>query len=293
VTQSIRRRILVIGGTGTVGSNVLRELLPDRERFDIVAAARSDKSSEAVRAAGHTPVYLDLKKPETVRPAMEGAHTVFMLKPYGIDYLIQSKIIIDAATKAGVSYLVNLGSHGADDTVWSPIGWNRLVEAYLKVSGVGYTTLRPNYFMNNVAPRTNRATGEIIHYFGDTPVSWIAAEDIARVAAVVLRDPAPHNGRAYPLAVEARTMTEIAEILSSVCGKAFAARHVPSDQAFVQLTGRGWDADFARNFTEFMGAISEGRVPDVVETFATVEELTGAPALCWREFAELHRGDFV
>jgi uncharacterized protein YbjT (DUF2867 family) len=224
---------------------------------------------------------------------MAGAHTVFMLKPHGIDYLIQSKIIIDASAKAGVSYLVNLGSHGADDTVWSPIGWNRLVEAYLKVSGVGYTTLRPNYFMNNVAPRTNKATGEIIHYFGNTPVSWVAAEDIARVAAVVLRDPASHNGRAYPLAVEASTMTEIAGTLSRVCGKPFVARYVPPDQAFAQLTARGWDADFARNFTEFMGAISEGRVPDVGETFATVEELTGRPALGWHDFAELHRGDFV
>jgi uncharacterized protein YbjT (DUF2867 family) len=147
--------------------------------------------------------------------------------------------------------------------------------------------------MNNVAPRTNKVRGEIIHYFGDTPVSWIAAEDIARVAAVVLRDPATHNGRAYPLAVEALAMTEIAEILSRVCGKAFVARHVPPNQAFAQLTARGWDADFARNFTEFMGAISEGRVPDVGETFATVEELTKSPALRWRDFAELHRGDYV
>ncbi|HTT83807.1 MAG TPA: NmrA family NAD(P)-binding protein [Rhizomicrobium sp.] len=293
MAENARRRILIIGGTGTVGSNVLRELLPDRVRFDIVAAARSEKSAEAVRAAGHFPVYLDLKKPETVRAAMARAHTVFMLKPYGIDYLIQSKIIIDAAAKNGVAHIVNLGSHGADDTVWSPIGWNRLVEAYLKVSGVGHTTLRPNYFMNNVAPRTDRQSGEIIHYFGNTPVSWIAAEDIARAAAVVLRDPAPHQGRAYPLAVETRTMAEIAEILSSACGKPFAARYVPPDEAFAQLTARGWDADFARNFVAFMEAISKGQVPDVAETFSTVEELTGKPALRWRDFAELHRSEFV
>jgi uncharacterized protein YbjT (DUF2867 family) len=293
VAESTRRRILVIGGTGTVGSNVLRELLPDRAHFHIVAAARSDKSAEAVRAAGYEPVYLDLKKPETVRAPMAGVHTVFMLKPYGIDYLIQSKIIIDAAAKSGVAHIVNLGSHGDDDTVWSPIGWNRLVEAYLRVSGLGHTTLRPNYFMNNVAPRTNKSTGEIIHYFGDAPVSWIAAEDIARVAAVVLRDPAPHNGRAYPLAVEARTMTEIAGILSDICGRRFAARYVPPDDAFAQLTARGWDADFARNFVAFMEAISNGQVPDVSETFPTVEDITGQPALDWRGFAELHRGDFV
>ncbi len=287
-----RRRILVIGGTGTVGSNVLRELVADCGRFDIVAAARSDASADAVRAAGHLPIYLDLKKPDTVRAAMAGAHTVFMLKPYGIDYLIQSKIIIDAAARNGVAHIVNLGSHGDDDTVWSPIGWNRLVEAYLKVSGVGYTTLRPNYFMNNVAPRTDKRSGEIVHYFDEASVSWVAAEDIARVAAIVLRDPAPHSGRVYPLAVEACTMREIAETLSEVCGRRFTARHVPPDEAFAQLTARGWDADFARNFTDFMHAISKGLVPDVSETFSTVEDLTGSPALGWRDFVQLHRSDF-
>jgi len=288
-----KRRILIIGGTGTVGGNVLRELLADRERFDIVAAARSEKSAAVVHAAGHASIHLDLGKPETVRVAMQGVDTVFMLKPYGIDYLIQSKIVIDAAAKARVRHIVNLGSHGDDDTVWSSIGWNRLVEAYLKQSGVGHTTLRPNYFMNNVGPRTNRETGEIVHYFGDTPVSWIAAEDIARVAAIVLRDPLPHRGRAYPLAVEARTMEEIAGILSQTCGRDFRARHVPPDEAYAQLTARGWDGNFARNFVDFMQAIAEGRVSDVAQTFDTVRELTGSPALDWRDFATLHKADFV
>jgi uncharacterized protein YbjT (DUF2867 family) len=293
MSQGEKRRILIIGGTGTVGLNVLHELRDDRGQFDIVAAARSEKSAAAVRAAGHASIHLDLKEPETVRTAMHGVDTAFMLKPYGIDYLIQSKIIIDSAVKAGVRHIVNLGSHGDDDTVWSAIGWNRLVEAYLKQSGVGHTTLRPNYFMNNVGPRTNRETGEIIHYFGDAPVSWVAAEDIARVAAVVLRDPLPHQGRAYPLAVEARTMDEIVEILSVACGKTFHARHVSPDEAFSQLTGRGWDGNFARNFVDFMRAISEGRVGDVAQTFDTVQSLTGGPALDWPAFATRHKRDYI
>ncbi|HLY55764.1 MAG TPA: NAD(P)H-binding protein [Stellaceae bacterium] len=288
-----RRRLLVIGGTGTVGSNLLRELLPDREHLDIVAAARSETSADAVRATGHVPIPMDLKQPKTVLEAMQGVGTVFMLKPYGIDYLIQSKIIIDAAAKAGVAHIVNLGSHGNDDTVWSSIGWNRLVEAYLKCSGVGWTTLRPNYFMNNVGPRTNKATGEIIHYFGDTPVSWIAAEDIAAVAAVVLREPGAHQGKAYPLALDAQSMAGIAGILSEVCGRRYTARYVPPDEAFRQLTSRGWDADFARNFIDYMQAISEGQVAEVAETFDTVERLTGRPALDWRSFAARHRADYV
>jgi len=291
--MAAKRRILVLGGTGTVGSSLLRELQPDRDRFDIVAAARSDTSAAAVHALGHASIYMDLSKPETLAPAMAGVDTVFMLKPYGIDYLIQSKIVIDASAKAGIRHIVNLGSHGNDDTVWSAIGWNRLVEAYLKCSGVGYTTLRPNYFMNNVAPRTNKETGAIIHYFGDTPVSWIAGEDIAKVAAVVLRDPQPHHGCAYPLACEARTMAEIAEIISGATGRRYHAEHIDQETAFRQLTAHGWDANFARNFTDYMDAIAKGKVEEVAQTFSTVRDLTGKEAIGWTAFASDHRSAFL
>jgi uncharacterized protein YbjT (DUF2867 family) len=177
--------MLIMGGTGTVGSHLLRELLPDRERFEIVATARSAASAARLREAGYEAVTLDLERNETLDPALRGVDTLFMLKPYSMDYLIQSKRVIDAAVRAGVRHVVNLGSFGADDTPWASIGWNRLVEAYLRVSGLGQTTLRPNFFMDNVPARTDRETGRIIHYFGSTPVSWIAAADIARVAAEV------------------------------------------------------------------------------------------------------------
>jgi NAD(P)H dehydrogenase (quinone) len=290
--DSTKRRVLIIGGTGTVGSNLLKELQQDQSTLDIVAAARSPRSAGAVHELGYESVYLDLSAPNTLVPAMAGAHTLFMLKPYGIDYLIQSKIIIDAAVKSGVKHIVNLGSHGNDDTIWASIGWNRLVEAYLKVSGIPATTLRPNYFMNNVAPRTDLQTGEIIHYFGNTPVSWIAAEDIARVAAAVIRDPAPHAGQAYPLAAEARSMADIAAILSDVTGRPFTAKHVPRAEAYAQLTARGWDGNFARNFTDFMHGIATGEVDEVSQVFNTVTELTGLPALSWKDFIALHLTDF-
>jgi uncharacterized protein YbjT (DUF2867 family) len=96
-----------MGGTGTVGGHLLRELSGDRERMDIVAAARSETSAERLRTAGFATVTLDLDRNETLAPAMHGVDTVFMLKPYSIDYLIQSKRAIDAAVKARVRHAVN------------------------------------------------------------------------------------------------------------------------------------------------------------------------------------------
>jgi len=282
-----------MGGTGTIGSHLLRELAGDRERMDVVTAARSDASAARLRAAGYPTVMLDLDRNETLVPAMRGVETVFMLKPYSMDYLIQSKRAIDAAVKAGVRHVVNLGSYGADDTPWASIGWNRLVEAYLRVSGLEHTTLRPNFFMDNVIARADRDSGRIIHYFGPTPVSWVAAADIARVAAEVLRRPADFVGRPLPLATEARTMDEIAALISAKSGRRYAAVHVSASDALPQLLARGWQEAFARPFVEYMDAIAGGRVPEIGGTVRTVEDVTGSPAIGWARFVEMNLGRFT
>lgn len=281
-----------MGGTGTIGTHLLRELEPDRSRFDIVAAARSDSSAARLRASGYETVLLDLDRTETLLPALKGVHTLFMLKPYSMEYLIQSKRVIDAAVKADVRHIVNLGSFGADDTPWSSIGWNRLVEAYLKVSGLGATTLRPNFFMDNVPARADKASGHIVHYFGETPVSWIAALDIARVAAAVLRDPWRYEGAVLPLASESRTMREIAGIVSRASGRTYGAQHVPPEAALPQLLSRGWQEAFARPFVDYMGAISTGLVPEVGDTSDTVEQVTGQPATSWEAFVGMNVSRF-
>jgi uncharacterized protein YbjT (DUF2867 family) len=291
--NSKRPRFLIMGGTGTVGSHLLRELLPDRERFEIVATARSTASATRLHELGYGTVPFDLDRNETLDPALRGVETLFMLKPYSLDYLIQSKRVIDAAVRAGVTHVVNLGSFGADDTPWASIGWNRLVEAYLRVSGLDHTTLRPNFFMDNVPPRTDRQTGRIVHYFGATPVSWIAASDIARVAAEVLRRPSDFANQALPLAADARSMDEIAAIVAKATGRPHRAEHIPAELALPQLLARGWQEAFARPFVDYMAAIAGGRVPEVADTTATVEDVTGSPALDWPRFAEFNAARFA
>ena len=291
--QRRRPRILIMGGTGTIGTHLLGELAGDRKDFDIVAAARSDASAARLHSAGYATVLLDLDRTETLAPAMYGVDTLFMLKPYSIDYLIQSKRVIDAAARAGVRHVVNLGSFGADDTPWASIGWNRLVEAYLRVSGPDHTTLRPNFFMDNIPARTDRAGGRIVHYFGPTAVSWVAACDIARVAAAVLRSPTDFSGRVLPLATEARTMDEIAAIVSRKVGRRFTAEHVPADAALSQLLARGWQDAFARPFVDYMRAIADGRVPEIGDTVTTVRDVTGAPATSWDAFVERNLARFA
>lgn len=77
---------------------------------------------------------------------MPGVDTLYMLKPYSIECLIQSKRMIDAVVKTGVRHLVNRGLvRRPDYTPWSSIGWNQLMEAYLAQSRLAHATLRPNF----------------------------------------------------------------------------------------------------------------------------------------------------
>src|ERR1700677_2434024 len=67
-----------------------------------------------------------------------------------VDKLKQGKTFIDEARKAGVGYVVHLGSPGENDTRVAHYGWEQLVERYLEWSGIGFTHLRPQIYMQNL-----------------------------------------------------------------------------------------------------------------------------------------------
>jgi hypothetical protein len=139
-------------------------------------------------------VLLDLDRIETLGPAMHGVDTLFMLKPYSIDYLIQSKRVIDAAARAGVRHIVNLGSFGADDTPWASIGWNRLVEAYLKGT-------RPHdaaaELLHGQRPRASDAAADVSCTTSAPRGVWVAADVRGSPPRLAARQTSPD---AFPLA---------------------------------------------------------------------------------------------
>ena len=75
--------------------------------------------------------------------------------------------------------------------------------------------MRPEIFMQNLFGYGGVhvvENGVIRHYVGHAHLSWIDAEDIAEVAAAVLRDPGTHKGQTYRLGYDAKTFDEIAKI---------------------------------------------------------------------------------
>lgn len=285
------RTVFVTGGTGTIGSRLLGELHGDVRsgRLDVRAGVRSTAAAAALAAKGVAAVPFDFADRSTFARALDGAAALFLLRPYGMEAFIQSRQLIDAARDAGVTQVVHVSAHGAP---WAAtIGWIHLVDAYIERSGMACTLLRPGFFMDNVLAAADPRTATVRHFFGHGRVGWIAAADIAAVAAAALRRPEAHAGRVYPLASEARSMDEIAALIAELTGRPWRYLAASTDeQAVAAFVARGRGEYFSREFISYMRAIAEDQVPEAAETFDNVATITGRPPLSWRDFLAAQAG---
>src|SRR5450755_4486607 len=138
----MKRKILITGATGQVGSRTIDRLLNDKD-VEIVAAVRSPQKAAAFTDTGIATVILDLDDESTHPAALHGIHTLFVLTGYTVDMLRQSKALLDNAKKAGVQHVVHLGACGRDDTTIAHWAWHQFVERYIEWAGFSFTHLRP------------------------------------------------------------------------------------------------------------------------------------------------------
>ena len=204
-------KVLVQGATGQVGKNVISHLTAN-DKIEVLAAARSP---EKAKELGVPVVYLDLDKPESIAPALQGIDRAFLATGYTIDMMRQSKDFLSSAKKAGVKHIVHLGACGDNDTRVPHYAWHQFIERYIEWCGFSFTHLRPEIFTQNLLGYGGEnyvKNGVIRHYIGKVRWSWVDVEDVAAVAAASLLDPEKHNGQIYRLGYQAATYDQIAAI---------------------------------------------------------------------------------
>lgn len=284
--------VFLIGATGHIGKTLIDELLPDQRagRLTIKVGVHSDKSRDYVAGVGATAVLFDLTNCETFDAALVGSDTVFLLRPYTIRQMMMGKQVIDSAKRVGVRHIVTLGAFGSQDTPHPVIGWNMLVEAYAERSGMNWTHLRPNYFMDNLLVQRDKASNTLFNSI-TRPVSWIASEDIAAVAAAVIRNPRAHAGQVYNLASVAAGIADIAEVFTKITGQQHTHASPPIERLKARLAAQGREPDYAQALIDYIEAVQAGKVPEIADTFDTVERVAGRPALTWDTFLERHKAE--
>ncbi|MEV1171169.1 NAD(P)H-binding protein [Nonomuraea sp. NPDC049784] len=187
--------IVVTGATGNVGRTLVRLLAEAGE--EVTAVSRRITGAdvpEGVRA-----VAADLGDPAGLRPALEGADAVFLLT--GGDLFAREPKEIVAAV-SGPGRVVLLSSQGVVTRPESESHgrFGAEMERAVMDSGARWTILRPGGFASNrfAWAQPVRASRTVAAPFGDVGLPVIDPDDIAEVAAAVLRQPG-HDGRIYEL----------------------------------------------------------------------------------------------
>jgi uncharacterized protein YbjT (DUF2867 family) len=275
--------ILVFGATGTVGREVVSQLVALGEK--VRAFARDPR-----KASFEGPVEIvqgDFDEPDTVLAALSGVDSAFVMS-VGSDPLARDRTIAEAVRKAGTRHIVRLSSVAAIPPVDNSYGAaHAAAERALQDSGAAWTVLRPAGFMSNVLQWawTIKAEGKVYAPYGDIPRALIDPRDIAAVAVKALTTPG-HEGRIHTLTgPEALTTPQQVERVAAALGSSLEFIDVPPVMARDAMTGAGMDPAFVD------GLLASQADPDPARgatVLPTVEEITGRPAGTLRDWLAEH-----
>src|SRR5579863_3473992 len=190
--------ILITGGTGTSGSQVVDQLRASGKPFRVLV--RNPAKAESLKGPGVEIVAGDLAKPDSLGAALAGVERVFVLSPPAPNQAELEANLVNAAKRAGVKHVVKFSAMTASPN--SPSRFPRAhgqVEEHIKQSGLSWTFLRPTFFMQNLlglAPMVR--DGTIYQPAKKSRAAFVDTRDIAAVAVQALIG-AGHESKAYDI----------------------------------------------------------------------------------------------
>lgn len=274
-----KQNILVTGATGTVGRQVVAELLARGHR---VRALTRD-AAKACFPAGVEVVEGDLTDPDSLVPALEGV-TGLHLITFGGAYFAPLETgprILELARAAGVRRVTVL--HGG--------GPSLLEDAVRADEGVAWTVLMPVEFMANALEWAEGIVtrGEVKEPFVSRLSAMVHEGDIGAVAAVALTEEG-HGGQEYVITgPELLTVGDKVAAVAAARGQEISLVELTEEQAVAQWRAAGHPEDVIGFLLE-----AYGNTPEVGRTVVdTVEKVTGRPARTFAQWAARHADAFT
>jgi uncharacterized protein YbjT (DUF2867 family) len=302
--NDVGRTILVTGATGTVASEVVKQL----------ASSSSYSSGQSIiRAAVHSKnkvdkfsqygseifeiVNMDYNKPETIAAALDKVGKLFLLTLPSLNMTDISSKVVREAKKNGVQRIVKLSVFGADAEPGIIIGrLHRQEEKIIEESGITYTFLRSSAFMQNFVNYygyTIKTQNAIYLPAGEGKVSFVDARDVAAVAAKLLTENngrSRHGKKAYVVTgSEALSYSQVAEIISKEIGRKISYIDTSEEDARKSMKSMGredWLIDAI--LEEFYNT----RVGNRSETTNIVEQIIGRKPTSFAQFVRDYANSF-
>ena len=265
--------ICVTGAGGTVSSELIKQLESAKAPFR--AAHFSNEKAEAARARGVDAVIIDYNRPETLGAACQGCDRLFLLGPPVLNQIQFELKAIEAAQAAGVRHIVKQSVMGAAEEAYSLAKVHRPVEKAIESSGLAWTFLRPNSFMQNAVTymgETIKTEAAFFSASGEAKISHVDVRDIAAVAVQALTEP-NHEGQAYTLTgPEALTYDEFAAELSTVLGRPISHVNLPPSDLKQGMLAEGMPEELADRMLDLERYFHEDRASRITND---IKQVTG------------------
>jgi len=265
--------IVIVGGTGNIGRDVVRGLCDRGEEIRVFARARQAVPDGVELVTG------DLEDRAALDRALAGAERAFVVSSPDPRAGELQGTAFDAAARAGVRHVVKSSVlDAAHDSPARLLRWHAEAEDRLLAAGTRWTIVRPNLFLQFVlggfAPDQISGQGVLLQPAGDGRVSMVDRRDLAAVAVAALADEG-HEGRRYDVTGPAApTMGELAQKLSARLGREVTQADAPLAQFAEQLSGFGLPAFLIEGLVELYQLFRDG-YPAAAQVTDDVRIVTG------------------
>jgi uncharacterized protein YbjT (DUF2867 family) len=277
------KKILVVGATSKIGTELVKALVAKGEA--VKAATRHPGEYEG--PPGVEATAFDYDASATMEPALADVDRVFMVSKWTDEHPeFKLNRLVERARVENVSHIVLLTSKAIDPATATRLN---LVEKHVADSGIGYTILHPNWYMQNFTRGMMHigisAVGMIAVPAANAAVSFVDARDVAEVTVAALTDP-KHAGQTYDLTGgEALTYNQVADILTDVARRPIGY-DMPSDQEVHSLlTANMWESEDVDHVLGLFQYVRAGQAAAVNPTLGT---LLGRAPTTFEQFARDH-----
>ena len=287
--ETKQESILVTGASGNIGSEIVKQLLAVAPAVSIKAAVHSLQNVKNVKDGDRVKVVpVDYNESDTLREALKDVDKLFLLTPDVPNAPDLASNVVSEAKKAGIRHIVKQSVMGAD--LEADVGTMRLprqVEDIIEQSGIPFTFLRPNEFMQNfINFHSPSIKGNNAFYIPleDAKVSLVDVRDIAAIAVKSLIDEEDrHKNKTYLITgPEALSYHQVAEVLSNATGRKINYVNISDEEARTAMKEIGMSDWLINTVLELSDYFRKGKASEVSPA---IEEVTGRKPISFFQFA--------
>ena len=226
---------------GTIAIDFLLKEIPSK---NIIATVRDAKKGEKLKEKGIEIRIADYSKPETLKEAFKGVDKLLFISGIpgqAVPRDVQHKNVIEAAKACGIKYIAYTSLINCEKNPAILSGDHKATEKMIKESGIKYTLLRNNWYLENDELLWKLCANEgkdLYNALGEQKIGYALRREYAEAAAKIMAKKNPKE--IYELTGKPRTLKEVGETLKKIAKKDFKIVDVPKEKMAEKMKEAGY-----------------------------------------------------